>query len=401
MSDNGNTTARWLLAVVAFLILYGSLYPFRFVDIGATGPVDLLGRLDWARTTRSDIAANVLLYLPFGACLAWMLSGRLGGALAIFAATLLGALLSTGIEVAQLYETRRVSSLADMSYNALGSFAGALLAVLVREAQQRLRPPGIEGMLRQPIAASLCLLWIGYRLAPFAVSFDTAHWREAVEPLLSGPWLVPTATLGFLLPWLVVARALNSLQPEGAGIPATVVVMLIVAVGSVAIPGKQLLPAEVVAMGVTLLLSWPLERLGEARASALLAFAFAAYFIVHGLEPFNFRMDPDTFSLTPFKEALARYSAMNLPVTFQKCFMVGALVWLLARAGNSVLAATLLGGSVVLAIEMLQVWLPGRSAEITEPLLAVVAGGLIALFESGRGAAAPSASRRPSKPRRR
>lgn len=401
MSDGSNSTARWLLAVVTFLILYGSLYPFRFVDIGASGPMDLLARLDWARTTRSDIAANVLLYLPFGACLAWMLSGRLGGALAIVAATLIGALLSTMIEVAQLYETRRVSSLADISYNAAGSFAGALLAVLVREAQQRLRPPGIEGVLRQPISASLCLLWIGYRLAPFALSFDTAHWREAVDPLLSGPWLEPVATLGFLLPWLVVARALHSLQPQGAGIPATVVVMLIVATGSVLIPGKQLLPAEVVAMGITLLLCWPLERLGEGRASAVLAFAFAAYFIVQGLTPFNFRVDPDTFSLLPFKEALARYSAMNLPVTFQKCFMVGALVWLLARAGNSVLAATLLGGAVVLAIELLQVWLPGRSAEITEPLLALAAGGLIALFESGRGAAAPGAPRRPAKPRRR
>ena len=65
MSDGSNSTARWLLAVVTFLILYGSLYPFRFVDIGASGPMDLLARLDWARTTRSDIAANVLLYLPF------------------------------------------------------------------------------------------------------------------------------------------------------------------------------------------------------------------------------------------------------------------------------------------------------------------------------------------------
>ena len=37
MSDGSNSTARWLLAVVTFLILYGSLYPFRFVDIGASG----------------------------------------------------------------------------------------------------------------------------------------------------------------------------------------------------------------------------------------------------------------------------------------------------------------------------------------------------------------------------
>jgi hypothetical protein len=30
----------------------------------------------------------------------------------------------------------------------------------------------------------------------------------------------------------------------------------------------------------------------------------------------------------------------------------------------------------------MQTWLPGQTAEITEPLLAVCAGGLIAVFES-------------------
>jgi hypothetical protein len=35
----------------------------------------------------------------------------------------------------------------------------------------------------------------------------------------------------------------------------------------------------------------------------------------------------------------------------------------------------------VFAVELLQTWLPGQTAEITDPLLAICAGGLIAVFE--------------------
>ena len=121
-SRHGEHMVRWLLAVVTFLIVYGSLYPFRFAPADAGSIVELFSRLTWARTTRSDIAANVLLYLPFGACLGWMLAARLGGPLAVLAATGAGLLLATGIEVAQIYETRRVASLSDLLLNGLGTF---------------------------------------------------------------------------------------------------------------------------------------------------------------------------------------------------------------------------------------------------------------------------------------
>ena len=74
MADSNTRTATWLLAVIAFLIAYGSLYPFRFAGFDGAGPLELLQRLSFARTTRADLAANVLLYLPLGASLAWLAS---------------------------------------------------------------------------------------------------------------------------------------------------------------------------------------------------------------------------------------------------------------------------------------------------------------------------------------
>jgi uncharacterized membrane protein len=51
-----------------------------------------------------------------------------------------------------------------------------------------------------------------------------------------------------------------------------------------------------------------------------------------------------------------------------------------------VLAAAAVGTGLIFSVELLQTWLPGHRAEITDPLLALVAGGLTAVFERGPGA---------------
>ena len=99
--------AAWLLAVIVFLITFGSLYPFSFSLAGA-GVLDRLGELPRAGTTRSDVAANVLLYLPLGTCLAWILGARFGAAAAVTAATLIADALSFTLEFSQLFENCRV-----------------------------------------------------------------------------------------------------------------------------------------------------------------------------------------------------------------------------------------------------------------------------------------------------
>jgi len=82
---------------------------------------------------------------------------------------------------------------------------------------------------------------------------------------------------------------------------------------------------------------------------------------------------------------LSQYRAANLTDMFLRCFTNGSLVWLLVQAGRSVLAATSLGAMAIFAVELLQTWLPGQTAEVTDPLLAVCAGGLIAVFEREGG----------------
>jgi VanZ family protein len=377
--------AAWLLLGVTFLIVYASLYPFGFARVEVQGLADLLDRLPWARTTRSDIAANVLLYLPFGACLGWLLASRLGGPLALAGATLAGVVLSTGIEVAQIFETRRVASLADVFFNGLGSLAGGALALALRSARHGFSRHPLARLLAQPVPAALLLLWLGYRLAPFALTLDPGQWLAALAPLGQSPgsWASPQAAVGYLVGWLVAARALAELYPRRGPTAVLGITMAVVLAGTVLMSGKALDPNELAAMAAVLLLSLPLSRARPRQSAALLAALLAAWILLDGLAPFDFRLDPDAFGLVPFRDALTRYRSTNLIDMFHKCFAYGALVWLLMRAGLRVLGATLAAVGLLLVVELLQAWLPGKAADITDPLLALVAGGLIAVFDPG------------------
>jgi VanZ family protein len=371
--------AASLLAVIVFLIAFGSLYPFSF-SLGGAQAAWRLGALPRAGTTYSDAAANVLLYLPLGTCLAWLLVGRLGAAAAVIVATLSAALLSYAIESAQLYETRRVASLADFACNTAGAFAGACLALSLARTRSRLRDSPFAGLVQHPVAAALLFSWVGYRLAPFAPLRDAAEWAQAVAPLANGAALTAQAFLAHALAWLVLVAVCGRLAPARP-LALTGAAMGAVLAGRVLLAGSGLELAEIAGMAAALFLARPLCSLSPALAARLLAAALVVSIAWDGLAPFDFQLAQDRFALLPFGESLTQYRAANLPDMFLRCFTNGALVWLLAMAGLPVLAATGIGAGAVFLVEFLQTWLPGQTAEITDPLLAISAGGLIAVFE--------------------
>jgi VanZ family protein len=374
--------AAWLLVVILFLIVFGSLYPFSFSLAGAGGP-GRLGMLPRAGTTPSDVAANVLLYLPLGTCLCWLLAGRFGAAAAVAGATLAAALLSYAIESAQLFETRRVASFADFACNAIGAFAGACLSLAIARTRRRLHSSPFAGALRHPVAAALLFSWVGYRLAPFAFAANPGEWMRSLKPL-AHLGFGPEAFLLHGLAWLVLLVVAGRLAPQR---PAALVAgaMGVVIAGRIFAAGLDLDPAEIAGMAAALLAARPITRLPREGVAWVLAGALFLLVAWQGLAPFDFQLAQDRFAFLPFGESLTQYRAANLVDVFLRCFLNGALVWLLAQAGLSVLAATSVGAGCIFGVELLQTWLPGQTAEITDPILAVCAGGLIAVFERDGG----------------
>lgn len=399
MAENLNTrTARWLLVFFVLLILYGSLFPFELRHVEVHGPIDAIRRIRWGISTRGDIFANVLLYLPFGAALAWALP-QAGSALGrVLLAALLGAALSFSVELTQVFLVRRVATYADVINNTIGAFAGAGLATLVRSTADRLNASEAFRLTREPVSAALVALWLATFLPSWLPPLDTSRWPQAWAALLAQDWPSWHTACFEALGWLVVGLALRTLtRPNyvwpllGFLVAAALIAQFTLFVGA----AKLTEPVG----AVLALAAWPVfARLPERWQLPLLFLLIAGALTWRGLEPFTFVGQPHGINLVPFSDLISRRSTgFDLPLFFGKAFWYGALVWTLVRLGSGALAAGLAVAGMLLGIEVLQMWTPRghHQPSITDPLVAIAAGIVMALFTAGPSTeAAPARNRR-------
>jgi VanZ family protein len=363
---------RWLLALSAALIAYGSLYPFDFFG----GPDDVLDRLELRRPTRGDLVANLLLYLPIGAgmVLAFPWRRRLAG---VALGTLAGALLSLAIELLQSRLPTRDSSLTDVLLNTVSAAAGGIGAAWLATLLQRWPAGGGAAAGGRRLAPLLVVaLWLASRTTPFIPTLDWQKWKDALKPLLRWEDWSLLSTARYALGWLVVVAALRALATASR---ATVIWLLLVAVtlaAQVAVIGRVLRPPEFVGLGLAAVGLPLLQVMPPRQLAAGLAAGMAALIAWQGLAPFDIVLHAAQFRWLPFEGSLGGSMEQNLLAMLEKGFLYGSLLWLLTGAGLTTRGSLLLVVPLLAGIEWLQRWLPGRSPEITDPLLALALGWL-------------------------
>ena len=102
--------AGWSLVLTVLFIAYASLYPFEF-DPHRVRSADAQGWLAsfaWRRPVRSDLIANLLFYLPFGALTTYLAPQRWSNLRRWMLALCTGTALSLFIECAQFATRDRV-----------------------------------------------------------------------------------------------------------------------------------------------------------------------------------------------------------------------------------------------------------------------------------------------------
>jgi len=385
-SDTSTQVARWLAAIVAALIIYGSLYPFGFIEPPAGGLPDLVTRIGWARTTRADVIANLLLYLPFGALLSFALPANWSAARTAFMALLVGTLLAASLETLQTLEEHRVASLTDLILNGIGTFAGAILALAVRAAVDRIGPLlGAIDLRAAPVALALVTCWIITRLAPFEWTGTWGAWRRSLRPLWQDPSLPLATLLGHVAAWSVILVSLRATTRRDAGFVVLAFLVLAVAAGRIAGTGHGLIWPELLALA-GVLVAWPLSEALSERALTLIALCLlGAALLVAGLAPDGAFGGPIA-AAHDFRLAPLDAKALATPArAADTLFTAGALVWLLFRLGVGALRAGLLAAALLLAVEAVQLWMPGRESTLTAPALAMLAAALVALLEPDAG----------------
>ncbi len=370
----------WLLIAVVALIVYGSLYPFNFkADAIDGGLFEALEKLSWARAGKSDRIANVLLYLPFGFCAFLWLNHRVGKRASLLVATLMGAVLSLMIEVAQVYVSARVPSLKDLALNTLGASLGAAGGLLWRAVARLMHLPTREELpTRDPGAALVVGMWLIFRSAPFLPQWDLGKLKAALRPLFEPHWDA-VAVVIYLICWLVVNQALASLVRRSRRLEALLLVIAAVLAARLVVANQSFVADELLALLLLLPLLVVMHRMTPTVRNALLIIGLAAVLVMEGLAPFDFAGEAKRFDLWPFLvwfdlNPSAVLDSVDWTAMLGRLFMFTALLWLLREAEvpiNITIGLVTIG---VLSLEIAQLWLPNQSGSITDPALALAMG---------------------------
>ncbi|MGV8933063.1 MAG: VanZ family protein [Gallionellaceae bacterium] len=130
--DTTRTHLRnYLSAGYVLFIVYVSLTPFKGWQQQGLSFVDVLLSPVGQTFTGFDFTLNLISYFPLGFLLFALLHGRWSATRVLFASTLCGLLLSTGMEYAQMFLPSRVSSNTDMLSNTAGTLFGAAFAMAI------------------------------------------------------------------------------------------------------------------------------------------------------------------------------------------------------------------------------------------------------------------------------
>lgn len=367
-------------AISASLILYGSLYPFEFraPENGAGAVATLLGGWDH-RPGRGDFLSNILLYVPLGFFGVLAASRAWGAARRAALATLLGTALSVCVELVQYFDAGRQTTTTDVYANVAGTALGALAGCI---GGAGLRRPSMGRIAADPFPALLLLTWLAYRLYPFVPSVEPRKYWHAVKPLVLAPQVAPYDLFRHAAVWLFVAALVDATAGRGRSIPWFALLAGGVLLAEVVIVDKTLGAAEVAGAGSALCLA----ALGVHRRAGVVAALLGVCVVAWRLEPFRFQGPAGSFGLVPFLGFMRGSLDVNAMSFLQKFSLYGGLVWLLAETGLRVRLSAAAVAAGLLLTGLAQTWLPGRSADVTDAVMALMAGALLGALRRERAA---------------
>jgi VanZ family protein len=374
----GGRAFACLTVIVALLIVYGSLYPFEFgprdLPEGALAPF-LASLRRWP--SKGDFVANLLLYMPLGFFGLLSLPPRLAGMVRWLSITFLGTALSIGIEFAQIWDQGRVPSVFDIVLNATGAALGAAAGLIIGR-DLGLHRLGLAALRPTPIL--LLMAWVGYRFAPFVPALDFQQFKDALKPLLLNPTFPPLPIAHHAIHWLAIACLLDALF-KGKRAAVAIIVLAIAANALALLTGKDITAAATTGLVIGLV-SWFAVIQGRRWRTGLTAGLFFALYLIEGLSPFEMQSTQAAFHWDPFHGFLNGSVLAGIQIFLEKTFTYGAMLWLLMECRLRLVVALLVVVPLVSAIEWAQTWLPGRTAEITDPLMVILAGVVIALVDA-------------------
>jgi VanZ family protein len=361
------SAARILTVAVGLLIVWGSLYPFDFLIPTPAQLAVKLGRVASPLGSHADAVTNLLLYMPFGAVCLLAISGPTRALRSVYAA-LVGSVLSATLELAQLTTPHRVTSLYDWLWNTVGATCGAIAVAMYLSIGERHRFRSL--MAGRPALIPLCLigLWFASQFAPYSLSFGFS---------LLAPTQLSIVNASFdLASWWVLAECARRIWRFEYAAWALMAMITLTLFGRLCIATQHLSAEEIGAWCIVLA-----GMIFTARQSGIMAITVAGVACVFamlftGLWPFE-TTHMGRFHWIPFSGSLL--ITRDYRPLLEKLFLYAAALWSLSLSLGRLNLALALTFTLTTAIEIEQLWMPDRRAEITDPLLILGLGVAFAI----------------------
>jgi hypothetical protein len=261
----------------------------------------------------------------------------------------------------------------------IGCATGIVLGALF----ERLVAPRWRGRnRRRPDPAALGLLFCGvaWILFPIFPVISLFVWKQKLFLFLHGPAFDSVRFLSGAASWFAAGRLLQSVDVQRPGLWLAFAVLLIPA--QIAVVGRQPAPVDLFGAAVGFALFAAFGKTGK--AGVLAGWGFLILLALRGLAPLSLTTHANSFSFLPFGGFLETEWQTGLRIFFEKVFYYGTAIWLLRGSGLPLRTAVLVVTAALGAIEIAQTHIPGRTPELTDPLLALLLGGGIGILSRRR-----------------
>jgi VanZ family protein len=362
-------------AILIAVIVYGSLYPFAF-QIPATGSDPLPHLLaTWANHPgRGDFLSNIVLYMPLGFIAARSFRDGTAAWQRLVLVTILGATLSFAMEYTQYFDQGRDSTLLDVYTNTTGTILGAIGGLIFGT---RFTWPVLSDLAAEREASMLLAAWLGYRLFPYVPAIDLHKYWDAMKPVVLHPSLTPYDLFRQTTIWLTIFLLIEAIFRHRRPLLFILLFAAGVLFAKMLIIGAVLSLAEVTGAALAVAL-WLILGANDTLRRITITLLFLGLVTAQRLEPFAFG-PAGGFTWIPFYSFMQGSIDVDVQSFFEKFFLYGSLIWLLVRLRFTLSLATLVVALLLFATSGVEIYLPGRSAEITDGVMALAIGVIAAL----------------------
>ena len=386
----------WMTLVYATLVIYGTLFPLTEwtpPPLGWSNPI----MMPWPQQIwRADILINILAYLPVGLFVTLWLRPKLGMVAAIFMASAFGCGLSFVLEMIQSALPSRVPSPLDLAANSVGTLLGIAMATALDSRMfagrwiLSLRRDWFASGALANLGLIILGLWALTQTVPFVPSLDWDNIKSGLKPLgntLRHPEtfrLLDAVETGLIIMALGLLARLIALRPIAWPFLVFTLGVLIL---KVPVVGRQLTLESLAGWlgALFVLFAWPAHI--NARVAGIVMALLTAYALAQ-LTPGD-SATTHLINWVPLKSQVGTLTGMSDILETLWPFMALALAvrWLtpwrwrrLAWMGGGLMIALL-----VFTLEWMQQSIPGRFADISDVVFAIIGWSVPWLLTDTRG----------------